>query len=355
MLPDRASTMPWRHAIGKAMTPFLGSYDRFYWWPVTPLTLVAVAFILASCADKPPEAGAPSPSVAALPPEPPPANVLTGRFVVDAQEYPWQAMGRLNIAGVDFCTGALIGPRTVLVRAHCLYDRRLDRWRPEIDLHYVAGYQRDRYIASAPVRDYQVDTGYDPSRPESLGSVTRNWALVRLEKPLGNTTGWLAVAWGSRHKGAATPILAGYRRDRAHAITLYYGCASAADANCSPTASEQELLRLLAVEEGIVIGGEYYFPSRRALVNALGSENLRADSRGSIGRAPATRSPVNQSTVANLLWQLGYLERTPDKSDRDEVEQAIKAFERERNLPVTGRVTDHLLSQLIEDARRRAG
>jgi hypothetical protein len=280
---------------------------------------------------------------------------LTGRLIVDAREYPWQAMGRLNVAGVDFCTGALIGPRTVLVRAHCLYDRRLDRWRPKIDLHFVAGYQRDRYVASAPVRAYQIDERYDPTRPKSLNSVTRNWALVRLEESLGDTTGWLAVAWESGQRDNVTPVLAGYPRDRAHAITLYYGCASTNGSNCAPTATERVLLPLLAVDKGIVIAGENYFPSRRALTDALGSERIRADSRGSVGQAPPVQSPVNQSTAANLLWRLGYLKSAPDKSDRDDIEQAIKAFEHERDIPVTGRVTDQLLSRLIKDARRRAG
>ncbi len=50
---------------------------------------------------------------------------------VDAS--PWEAVGRLNIGGNSFCTGALIAPDIVLTAAHCLYNSdtgELDQSRP---------------------------------------------------------------------------------------------------------------------------------------------------------------------------------------------------------------------------------
>ena len=32
----------------------------------------------------------------------------------------WEAVGRLDIGGTGFCTGALIAPRLVLTAAHCM-------------------------------------------------------------------------------------------------------------------------------------------------------------------------------------------------------------------------------------------
>ena len=34
----------------------------------------------------------------------------------------WEAVGRLDIDGKGFCTGALIAPDLVLTAAHCMFD-----------------------------------------------------------------------------------------------------------------------------------------------------------------------------------------------------------------------------------------
>ena len=62
-------------------------------------------------------------------------------MIVEAMEYPWSALGRLNTGGRGFCTGILIGPRLVLSQAHCLYFGVEGRWRTPNELHFVAGYQ----------------------------------------------------------------------------------------------------------------------------------------------------------------------------------------------------------------------
>ena len=62
-------------------------------------------------------------------------------MIVEAMEYPWSALGRLNTGGRGFCTSILIGPRLVLSQAHCLYFGVEGRWRTPNELHFVAGYQ----------------------------------------------------------------------------------------------------------------------------------------------------------------------------------------------------------------------
>ena len=56
----------------------------------------------------------------------------------------WEAVGRLDIDGLGFCTGALITPNLVLTAAHCLYDqntgKRIDTGRIE----FRAGWRNGR-------------------------------------------------------------------------------------------------------------------------------------------------------------------------------------------------------------------
>src|SRR3546814_9028640 len=81
--------------------------------------LLLLLLLLQACAAPPP----PAPSTS--PPAPPTAEAaaLGGRMTADAQEYPWSALGRLNLAGQGFCTGVLVGPTQVLTQA----DRKSTR------------------------------------------------------------------------------------------------------------------------------------------------------------------------------------------------------------------------------------
>ena len=102
---------------------------------VPALLLLALA-TLGACAPSeppapptpPPEAAPPPPALAPAPAPPPALLDRHGRLIVEAMEYPWSALGRLNTGGRGFCTGILIGPRLVLSRAHCLYNGTEGRW-----------------------------------------------------------------------------------------------------------------------------------------------------------------------------------------------------------------------------------
>ena len=151
-------------------------------------------------------------------------------LIVDAVEYPWSAIGRVNAAGKSFCTGFLVGEQVVLTAAHCLYDFREGRWWPPVSVHFVAGYQRDTYLKHSRAKSYDVAGTYTPQAQPKLDQVLNDWAVITLAEPVGAEVGWLGMQaldpglLESLRAGQATAVQAGYRRDRAHVITLGINC-----------------------------------------------------------------------------------------------------------------------------------
>lgn len=321
--------------------------------------LAGLALLLQACASKPP---APAPEAAPqAPAQEAPAQeapAVDSRLIVDAQEYPWSAIGRLNLAGQGFCNGIMIGPQQVLTQARCLYDGRGQRWFQARELHFIAAYQKDRYLADSAVDSFTVAPGFNPAGGISLGNLANNWAVVALAKPVGNQVGWLSVTWDSREmqaavaRGEAVSLRAGYRQNWPHAISLYYGCAEGvmdAAGLCDPTPMEQSLTPFVIRGSEMTVLGDFYFRSAADSAPAAQAAALSV-SGDRLGRAtaPAGAGPVRrvpEVSVQLLLQGLGYDVESAGLSG------AVTAFQRDRGLPVSGAADIDLLRDLIAAAQ----
>lgn len=324
---------------------------------------VSLTLLLAACAspEKAPPPAAPAPQAIPLPAD--------GRVIVNAREYPWSALGRLNTGGRGHCTGVLVSARHVLASAPCLYNRVEGRWWHRSELHFVAGYQRDTYLANSPVRAVRAAPGYTPGAGLTLGNVTQNWALVELSDPIGRYTGWLGLRsldQALRRRlalGEAELAPVGYRRGRPHAMILNLGCgltgpvltASGEVPDCEVMPGDAALPPLV-FEDGDLraASGQLSAGGGGPLDQALSQAGI-SPGPGQAPRPGRGADPLPLATIDYFLIHLGYLASTPESpfyaSSAAERAAAIRAFQSRTGLPVDGRPSVALLGQLIRAAQ----
>jgi protease YdgD len=159
------------------------------------------------------------------------------RVRVSPEEPPWRAIGKLQ--GVNdrlhsACTGALVGPRTVLTAAHCMFHPRTKEPFPPGTLHFLLGFQFEIYAGHAVVVSFETGPGFDPAD----GGRTRgsDWALLTLDRDIGAPDRILAL----RAKRAAVGIsvlIGGYSQMQPYILTVSGACkivAHATDAEKRP-------------------------------------------------------------------------------------------------------------------------
>jgi protease YdgD len=144
------------------------------------------------------------------------------RQPADPAAEPWRALGRVQTELGTRCTGALIGPRTVLTAAHCLIAPRSAQFVQAGSVHFMLGYNLGRYAAHARVVSYSLGPGFRPAPPGPAGA---DWALLTLERPVGNPGGILPLL--REPPAPRTPLmLGGYQRDRPEVLLADTGCRS---------------------------------------------------------------------------------------------------------------------------------
>ena len=146
----------------------------------------------------------------------------------------WEAVGRLDIGGAGFCTGALIAPRLVLTAAHCLFDSRTKRQIDHGDVQFLAGWRNGRAGAYRGIRRAVVHPDYVYDGDVSSERVRNDVALLELERPINNTT-IRPFGTGARPRPGDSVGVVSYARDRAEAPSL------------------QEVCKVLARQEGILV------------------------------------------------------------------------------------------------------
>jgi protease YdgD len=147
------------------------------------------------------------------------------RFLPDTAEMPWRAIGYLD--GESDCSGALVGPNLVLTAAHCLTEDGATIALPE---WFFAGQSLGRYPAKSRVVSGEIAPGYDPGDTALGQGNGDDWALLTLERDIGNSVGYLRVHTfdpadiGQIKQGGLLVSQAGYSWDTDPNLSGHRGC-----------------------------------------------------------------------------------------------------------------------------------
>ena len=116
----------------------------------------------------------------------PAARADTGldRLTLRSERLGWEAVGRLDVGKVGFCTGVLVAPDLVLTAAHCLYDNATGKRHDPRGFVFRAALRDGQAVAQVPVRRAVVLPGYDPLETSNLTQLQNDAALLQLTRSI---------------------------------------------------------------------------------------------------------------------------------------------------------------------------
>ncbi|MEP1768106.1 MAG: trypsin-like serine protease [Sulfitobacter sp.] len=135
----------------------------------------------------------------------------------------WEAVGRLNINGNGFCTGALIAPKLVLTAAHCMFDSDTGVRINDGHIEFLAGWRNGRAGAYRDVARVVVHPEYQFDETISSERVRNDLALLELEQPIRNTS-IQPFKTASRPREGDRVGVVSYAQDRSEAPSLQEVC-----------------------------------------------------------------------------------------------------------------------------------
>ncbi|QIE46538.1 trypsin-like serine protease [Pseudohalocynthiibacter aestuariivivens] len=134
----------------------------------------------------------------------------------------WEAVGRIEIGGDGYCTGALIAPDTVLTAAHCVYDEQGAMIEPD-DLTFRAGLRDGVFISQSRVAQIAAHTDYAPLGGLDANNLRHDAALLVLKKAIPSAVASPFVLAAPRRPGQRVSVVS-YGKGRDAALSWQRDC-----------------------------------------------------------------------------------------------------------------------------------
>ncbi|MCO6385136.1 serine protease [Oceanicola sp. 502str15] len=150
------------------------------------------------------------------------ADSALRRLSLRSEGLGWEAVGRLDLGGGSFCSGALIETDLVLTAAHCLFDHAGNRANPRAII-FRAGYRDGMEVATRTGLRAVVMPGYVPGSDDVIGQLMADVALLQLDRPIAAAN---AEPYGisANVRAGENVAVASYGQGREEALSLQRSC-----------------------------------------------------------------------------------------------------------------------------------